>query len=149
MQWHVLQTGAQGQFICQPQTEAVTSRLPPVAVLEAHAAFPPTYQASSGTTQSRGMVQPTQVFSAVNTSVILETSLQCVELQAIPKPNWALSIRANRSGLAVDLPAWQGKSATAPWQPGSGTIPGRWQIPIPWVLDELGLYADLNFQGVI
>jgi len=149
VQWHVLQTGARGQFICQPRTEATISRLPPIAVVEAHPAIPPTYQSLSGTPSQRGIVRPAQGFSAANTPLVLETSAQRVELQAIPKPNWALSIRANRSGLAVDLPAWQGKSATAPWQPGSGTTPGRWQIPTPLGLDEFGLYADLNFQGVI
>lgn len=149
VQWHVLQTGAQGQFICQPRTEATISRLPSIAVVESHPAIPPTYQSLSDTLSRRGIVRPAQGFSAANAPLVLEIGVQRVELQAIPKPNWALSIRANRSGLAVDLPTWQGKSATAPWQPGSGSTPGYWQIPIPLGLDEFSLYADLNFQGVI
>ncbi|TXI21479.1 MAG: formylglycine-generating enzyme family protein [Nitrosomonas sp.] len=64
------------------------------------------------------------------------------------KPSWALCIKANRSGLAVDLPIWQGKSVTAPWQPGIGSTAGRWQLPTPFGLDEWGLYADLAVREV-
>ncbi len=145
--WQVIQTSAQGHFICQPNSPETTS--PPLlnAVLESSSAIPPTYQVLVGNTPAqRGIVQPTQVFSAVNAPVILETSMQRIELEAIQKPTWALRIRANRTGLAVDLPVWQGKSATAPWLPGIGSTAGRWQLPTPFGLDEWGLYADLTIK---
>ncbi|HND37004.1 MAG TPA: hypothetical protein PKZ49_10340, partial [Nitrosomonas sp.] len=115
LQWWVLQTSAQGYFVCQPGSPETTSPQLPSAVLESLSAIPPTYQVLSGSTLSRrGIVRPAQVFSAADAPLVVETSMQRVELEAIQKPAWALRIKANRSGLAVDLPIWQGKSVTAP-----------------------------------
>ncbi|MFO1289309.1 MAG: hypothetical protein U1E82_01670 [Nitrosomonas sp.] len=149
LQWWVLQTSAQGDFICQPGSPETTSPQLPSAVLESLSAIPPTYQVLSGSKPlRRGIVRPAQVFSAADMPLVVETSMQRVELEAIQKPTWALRIKANRSGLAVDLPIWQGKSVTAPWLPGTGTTPGRWQLPAPFGLDEWGLYADLTVREV-
>ncbi|HMW19610.1 MAG TPA: formylglycine-generating enzyme family protein [Nitrosomonas sp.] len=149
LQWWVLQTSAQGYFVCQPGSPETTSPQLPSAVLESLSAIPPTYQVLSGSTLSRrGIVRPAQVFSAADAPLVVETSMQRVELEAIQKPAWALRIKANRSGLAVDLPVWQGKSVTAPWQPGTGSSAGRWQLPVPFGLDEWGLYADLTVREV-
>ena len=146
--WQVLQTSAQGHFICQSSAQAATSTQPPIIVLQSPPGIPPTYQVLSSTPSQRGIVRSAQPLSAARAPLRLETSLQRVELEAIRKPGWAMRIRANRSGLAVELPTWQGKSAIAPWQPGSGSTPGRWQMPEPLGLDDWGLYADLTVNAL-
>lgn len=144
--WQVIQISAQGHFVCQLETGISAmkkSPLPSVALVTAQPMFPPTYQVSSNLSQQRGIVQSAQVFLAANNPVILETSMQRVELEAIQKPTWALRIKANRSGLSVDLPALRRVISTVPWVPGEGTAQGNWAIPAPFGLDKYGLFANL------
>lgn len=149
VQWQVIQTDAQGQFLCRQYRGDVQQSRVPVVTLDSHSFFKPYSSVETADNSVPNAVKDGQIFSPqAATTITLQTTLHRVELRTMAKPSWALSIRANRSGLAVELPIWQGKSAIAPWQPGSGSTPGRWQIPEPLGLDDWGLYADLVVEAL-
>ncbi|WP_292993228.1 formylglycine-generating enzyme family protein [Nitrosomonas sp.] len=142
VQWQVKQIGSRGELICQQRTQN-TEVVPPVVQFDAHPAFPPTYRFSSPADQNPSMIRTGQTFNLNNDIITIQTAWQRLELEAIDKPDWATDIWCNAEGLSVRLPVWRDVAHTAKWFTGEAGRAGSWLIPLPFGIDQYGLYADL------
>lgn len=156
VQWQLLQTGGQGQFVCRrgfgfADGSALTVEFdqartaPPSVIFDGQSAIPPVLHGAGA--DGRVLNEGTALALPVGEATI-ETAFERLELEVVTKPSWASSIRQNGNGLYAEIP-WLGSEQTVPWQTGDGDSAGHWLWPAPFGQDVYGLYADLTVNNVI
>ena len=157
VQWHILQTGGQGQAKFQragtPNEVVYTN---PIATIEAQPAFPPTLYLS-------GLNKVIKDGDEYRLEGVLDirTTVQQLELVLISKPAWAVAIGHDASGLFVETQPQRGERCRYYWHHSLNDqnlsqgfwYPARPAIELPpWAsssnADLYGLYADLSLKDI-
>jgi formylglycine-generating enzyme required for sulfatase activity len=152
--WHIVQQG-QGQFSCLQSDNS-----PKISIAKLSAILPPVQIKADGKQQ---IISSEQRFNlAENETLTIKTEAQQLQLKAITKPSWALSIGRDQKGLFVTVP-WLDEPSLY-WEKPTQEQAGQWNghngvlgIDEKGLyisnreglgVDEYGLYADLVIKNI-
>lgn len=134
--WYIVQQ-RQGQFACIQAESA-----PLLSIATISGVLPPVYM-ENGKEQ---VLAQHSVTLAENETLTIKTDLQQLELKAIKKPGWALSIGRDKEGLFITT-TWFGEQHVY-WKKPDQNQSGYWTGHKFIGVDNYGYYADVVINGI-